>query len=76
MAFILFFGTRQVVRDDDRPGGEVRPCPRCGQYVAMRPRRARTYFHLFWLPIVPLEPGEPIWECPSCRARFAALGVQ
>jgi ribosomal protein L37AE/L43A len=76
MGFILFFGTRQVVRDDDRPGGGPQQCPRCGQYAAMRPRRARTYFHLFWLPFVPLGPGEPIWECANCRARFAAQGVQ
>jgi DNA-directed RNA polymerase subunit RPC12/RpoP len=67
---IIFFGTRQVVRDDDRPGEGVRQCPRCGQYVVFKPRRARTYVHLFWIPLIPIDGGQPLIECPNCRARF------
>ena len=65
---IIFFGTRQVVRDDDRPGGGVRPCPRCGQYAQFTPRRARTYFHVFWIPLIPLGGGQPILRvsCNHC----------
>ena len=73
---IIFFGTRQVVRDDDRPGIGMQQCPRCGQYATMRPRRSRTYVHLFWIPLIPLGQGEPIWECERCRSRFLAQGVQ
>lgn len=72
---IIFFGTREVVRDDDRPGGDPRQCPRCGQYVVFRPRRARTYLHLFWIPLIPLGAGQRVLECPNCRARFAAYGA-
>jgi hypothetical protein len=67
---IIFFGTRQVVRDDDRPGEGVRQCPRCGQYVVFRPRRARTFIHLFWIPLIPIGGGQPLIECPNCRTRF------
>jgi DNA-directed RNA polymerase subunit RPC12/RpoP len=68
---IIFFGTRQVVRDDDRPGG-MQQCPRCGQYALFKPRRARMFFHVFWIPLIPLGAGEPILECQNCHARFAA----
>jgi len=68
---IIFFGTRQVVRDDDRTGEGVRQCPRCGQFVVFKPRRARTYVHLFWIPLIPIDPGQPIIECPNCHLRLA-----
>jgi hypothetical protein len=68
---ILFFGTRQVVRDDNRPGEGVRQCPRCGQLVAFRPRRMRTYVHLFWVPLIPIDAWQLVIECPSCRTQFA-----
>jgi hypothetical protein len=70
---IIFFGTREVVRDDDRPAGDIQQCPRCGQYVAFRPRTARTFFHIFWLPLFPVGAAQPIAECPNCRARFASI---
>jgi DNA-directed RNA polymerase subunit RPC12/RpoP len=68
---IIFFGTRQVVRDDDRPGEGVRQCPHCGQLVIFKPRRGRTYVHLFWVPLIPINAWQPLIECPSCRTRFA-----
>jgi DNA-directed RNA polymerase subunit RPC12/RpoP len=67
---IIFFGTRQVVRDDDRPGEGVRQCPHCGQFVVFKPRRARTFVHLFWIPLFPIDAGQPLIECPNCRTRF------
>lgn len=69
---IVFFGTRQVVRDDDRPRGGPQQCPRCGQLNVFRARRSRPYFHIFWIPLIPLGAGQPLVECPSCRAQFAA----
>jgi hypothetical protein len=68
---IIFFGTRTVVRDDQRPGGGPRQCPHCGQVALFRTRVARTYIHLFWLPLIPLGAGQPVIECSNCKARFA-----
>ncbi len=72
---IIFFGTRQVVRDDPRPGGGMRQCPRCGQYAQFTPRRARTYVHVFWIPLIPLGQGELIEECQQCKARYAVAAA-
>ena len=55
---IIFFGTRQVVRDDDRPGGGMQQCPGCGQFALFKPRSARTFLHIFWIPIIPLGPAD------------------
>ena len=67
---ILFFGIRQVVRDDNRPGGGTQQCPKCGQYAIFKPRTARTFVHIFWIPIIPLGAAEPILECQNCHTRF------
>jgi DNA-directed RNA polymerase subunit RPC12/RpoP len=68
---IIFFGTRNVVRDDARLAGGVQQCPHCGQLVVFKPRRTRTYVHVFWLPVIPIDAWQPLIECPSCRTRFA-----
>jgi phage terminase large subunit GpA-like protein len=73
MCFIVFFGTRQVVRDVGRPGaGGYQQCPRCGQYAQFRLRRARTWLHLFWIPLIPLGSATPILECGNCHLRLAS----
>jgi hypothetical protein len=69
---IIFFGTRQIVRDDDRPGGGMQQCPRCGQYAVFKPRRTRTFFHIFWIPVFPISAAQPILECQNCHARFTS----
>jgi len=68
---IIFFGTRQIVRDDQRPGAGMQQCPRCGQYATFKPRTARTFFHMFWIPLVPLGAAQPLLECQNCHTRFS-----
>src|SRR5919202_1585489 len=46
-------------------------CPVCGVDRSYRLRNPRAWFHLFWIPLVPLRRGEPIVECDVCRSRFA-----
>jgi DNA-directed RNA polymerase subunit RPC12/RpoP len=71
MFFILFFGTREVVRDVDRPGADgYAVCPRCGQYARFRPRSSRTWVHLFWIPFFPIGQATPIQECGNCGLRM------
>jgi hypothetical protein len=73
MFFIVFFGTREVVRDDNRPGaGGYQQCPRCGQHALFRPRLARTWLHLFWIPLIPLGRAAPLVECGNCGLRLRA----
>ena len=67
---IIFFGTRQVIRNDNRLGEGVRQCARCGQFGVFKPRRAQTFVHLFWIPLIPIDAGRPLIECPNCEARF------
>ena len=52
-------------------------CPVCGVDRGYRLRSPRAWFHLFWIPLVPLRRGEPIVECDVCRSRFQrdVLGV-
>lgn len=73
MLFIVFFGTREVVRDENRPGaGGYQQCPRCGQYAQFRPRSTRTWLHVFWVPLIPLGKATPIVECGNCRLRLTS----
>ena len=52
-------------------------CPVCGVDRGYRLRSPRSWFHLFWLPLVPLRQGEPFVECDVCGSRFGedVLGV-
>jgi transposase len=68
---IIFFGTRQVVRDDERPSA-MQQCPRCGQYAQFKSRSSRTYFHIFWIPLLPIGGVQSLIECQNCHARFVA----
>lgn len=73
MFFIVFFGTRQLVRDVDRPGaGGYQQCPRCGQYAQFRPRSSRTWLHIFWIPLIPLGGATPLMECSNCLLRLTS----
>jgi hypothetical protein len=68
---IIFFGTRSVVSDDNSLGqGSPRQCMQCGQVSIFKPRQARNFIHIFWIPIIPLGKAQPIIECSNCRARF------
>jgi hypothetical protein len=52
-------------------------CPVCGVDRDYRVRRPRSWFHVFWLPIVPMRHGAEFVECDVCRSRFepTVLGV-
>lgn len=68
---IIFFGTREVRKDDPHGFPQTGRCPACGNVVTLRPRQARLYFHLFWIPLIPLQrTPQRYLECPTCKARF------
>ena len=68
---ILFFGTRQVQRDDPEGSAQAAHCPSCGNHVTLQPRQGRTYFHLFWIPLIPIGETQRYHQCPVCKARYA-----
>jgi zinc-ribbon family len=51
-------------------------CPVCGLDRGYRLRAPRAWFHLFWIPLVPLRRGEPVVECDVCRSRFRQEALQ
>lgn len=70
MNFIVFFGTRQVTRDDREGFPQTGQCPACRAVVTLRPRQSRTYVHVFWIPLIPLSKPQHFLECPQCKTRF------
>ncbi len=68
---IFFFGVREVARDDGENSASALRCPACGQFDALRPRIGRSYFHIFWIPLLPLGQARHYLRCRFCKARFA-----
>ena len=68
---ILFLGTRQVQRDAPEGVAQEAHCPACGNTVTLQPRQGRTYFHLFWIPLIPLGETQRYLQCPVCKTRYA-----
>ena len=64
---ILFFGWRIVFRTI---GHGVFHCPHESADRDYRVRVARRWFHIFWLPIVPLKRFGEIVECETCNSRY------
>jgi len=60
--FIGGIGPRRIVLDDTR-----RPCSRCGR-AACRHVRIDQYLSVFFIPLVRIKKGEPVWACEECGA--------
>lgn len=71
---ILFFGTRQVQREDPEGFARDVQCPACGHRVTLQPRQGRTYFHIFWIPLIPLGDPQRYVQCPDCKTRYTHWG--
>ncbi len=67
---ILFFGTREVAHEDNNGMPQRGRCPQCGNLVTFQPKRGRTYFHFFWIPVIPLGEERRYIQCPECKARL------
>jgi len=65
---ILFFGTRirRTVLSTGRFG-----CPYCLEERDYELTESRTWFHLFWIPVIPLgEPRRSV-RCTVCAGEWA-----
>jgi uncharacterized Zn-finger protein len=65
---IFFFGTRQRRRLLE--SGSFR-CPYCLEPRAFERVAARTWVHVFWIPVVPLGSAREEVSCRTCGNRWA-----
>lgn len=45
-------------------------CPQCQSSSNFEKRRARSWFHLYFIPVIPLKTYPPYVECKVCNATF------
>lgn len=64
---ILFFGWRIVFR---AIGRGTFHCPHESADRDYRLKTARRWFHLFWLPVIPLRRFGEVVECETCNSRY------
>lgn len=67
MIALIIFGTRGVT--GVMATGQFH-CPACGQVRSYEHKRARQFFSLYWIPILPIRTlGEWI-QCKECQGEF------
>lgn len=64
---MIIFGTTSTRKLLDR--GTFH-CPQCQQDTPFEKRRARSWFHLYWIPLIPLQTYPNYVECKNCKATF------
>jgi hypothetical protein len=67
--FILLFGTRNIVSDEQSEPVETQ-CPRCGQMARIVGKTYRNWFTIFLLPVFPMSGSKRFSQCTNCNARF------
>lgn len=68
---MIIFGTYVIHRT---LGSGQFHCPQCMGVSSYRLRRGRWFFHLLFIPLIPMKRTQPFVECDRCHAKFA-LGV-
>ncbi len=64
---MIIFGTRTIHTTRER--GEFH-CPACGAKQAFRKRRARSFFHVYFIPLIPVSGGQEYIKCNACKGDF------
>ncbi|NJN14355.1 MAG: zinc-ribbon domain-containing protein [Planctomycetes bacterium] len=64
---IIFFGTRGI--SSRLEVGEFH-CPRCGPGSPYEHKRVRRFFHLWYIPLVPVGARQEFVECGTCKGAF------
>lgn len=64
---MIIFGTKTTKKLLD--SGEFN-CPQCQQATTYEKRRAKNWFHLYFIPLIPLKEYPPYVECRSCRNTY------
>lgn len=66
----IIFGTHQRTIKDHNATTTTSRCGHCQQLVQLEPVKIRTYFALFFVPLIPLEKGKLAYRCPSCKTKY------
>src|SRR5687767_13406878 len=69
-AFIILFGSRNIVTDDRQNPPVQTTCPNCGRDSTIVGKSYRNWFTLFFLPIFPISGARPFTQCTTCNAQF------
>ena len=64
---MIIFGTTNTRKLLDKGSFN---CPQCQSNTPFEKRRARSWFHLYWIPLIPLETFPNYVECKRCKATF------
>ncbi|MEL7472333.1 MAG: TerB family tellurite resistance protein [Planctomycetota bacterium] len=64
---MILFGTKTV--KTPREHGEFF-CPQCQARRAHKKRRGRQFFHLYFIPIIPISGGHEFIQCQDCKGEF------
>ncbi|HEY4057944.1 MAG TPA: TerB family tellurite resistance protein [Kofleriaceae bacterium] len=74
--FIILYGTYGITYSKG-PGGSF-PCPNCKGNHGYRHRRVRRFFHIFFIPLIPLNLAGEYVECGNCKSTYkmTVLGNQ
>ena len=65
--FIIIWGIRAYFRTT---GQGVFHCQRCGGDRPYRLRSGRRFFHLFYIPVIPLKKVDDHVQCTTCHTRY------
>ena len=68
---MIIFGTRGIHTTRER--GHFH-CPQCGAQQPFRKRRVRSFFHIYFIPLIPISGGTEYIKCDACKGDFQ-LGV-
>lgn len=64
---MIIFGTKATRKLLDKGSFD---CPQCNNTTNFEKRRARTWFHLYFIPIIPMQTYPPYVECKACKGTF------
>ncbi|MBA3460860.1 MAG: TerB family tellurite resistance protein [Deltaproteobacteria bacterium] len=66
--FIIIYGSYGITYTKGQPGQFHCPC--CATTCAYRHRRVRRFFHIFFVPLIPLTLAGEYVECGQCKGTY------
>jgi len=67
MLGLIIFGRRAVTSSQ---GGGTFHCPRCGPNMSYTNKLVRSYFTLYFIPLIPMKTLGEYVECDTCAGKY------